>query len=265
MQCTEGQGFAANYNPSYSLAALRGHTGIDITCGFGTPITSNYDGYVYKVLTVEHPSNDGSGFTGVFLIVDDGIECFEWLVGHCNPSVSEGTRVKKGDLIGTEANHGEVYAGNTEITLAMQSAGDQRGAHRHYQKRPIQKSKTVSTPALSATDDLPGLYRDPQGNYYPVWNYNNGFHGCVDPSKPVFTRDLWIGSQGYDVYVLQRILVAKGLLAADPTGYYGTLTLAAVSKYQSLHGLTPMAGYFGPKTRAVALTDILTAPLATIV
>lgn len=264
MICTEGQPFAANFNPSYGLSGLEGHTGQDWSCGFGTPIHSNYAGYVYKVLTVEHPSNDGSGFTGVFMIVDDDKECFEWLVGHCNPSVVADTWIKKGDLIGTEANHGEVYSGNIQITLAMQAAGDQRGAHRHYQKRPISKSKTVSQPALSASNDLAGLYRSPDGFYYPVWNYNNGFHGCVDPTLPVFQRDLWLGNTGYDVYVLQRILSTLGFFTVEPTGYFGTVTLGAVSAYQKKHGISPIAGYFGTKTRVAMSQELSPSPTLSV-
>lgn len=258
--CYKGQGFSQNLNTSYKGEGLIGHTGEDWSCGFGTPIHSLFDGYVYKVLTVEHPSNDGSGFTGVFMIVDDGKEMFEWLVGHCNPSVPAGTWVKKGDIIGTEANHGDVYSGNIQITLAMQAAGDERGAHRHYQKRPIWKSKTMSQPALSAYNDLGGTYRDDQGYYYPIWNYYNGFNGCVDPSKPVFTRDLWLGNTGYDVFVLQRVLTVLGLFTVDTTGYFGPITLAAVSKYQKIYGISPIAGYFGTKTRAAVLQDISPIP-----
>src|SRR5215211_1427280 len=105
MICAEGQGFAENSNGSYIAAGLKGHTGVDVGCGFGTAITAPCDGYAYKVLTKNNPANDGSGFTGVFMLVDDGVECFEWLVGHCDPRVSVGAYIKAGDVIGTEANH----------------------------------------------------------------------------------------------------------------------------------------------------------------
>lgn len=257
--CYQGQPFSANYNPSYKGGGLLGHPGIDMSCGFCSPIHSPYDGFVYKVLSKERPSNDGSGFTGVFLIVDDGKELFEWLVGHCDPSVSVGTFVKKGDVIGTEANHGLVYSGNVQITLAMQVAGDQRGAHRHIQKRPIFKTKTLSSAALSSYNDLGGNYRDIQGFYYQIWNYNNGFNGCVDPYKPIFDRDLYIGSEGYDVFVLQRILGLLRHFKAEPTGFYGPFTAAAVSSYQKINGISPILGYFGSKTRA-SISEYLSPP-----
>src|SRR5581483_404144 len=135
MTCVQGQGFGQNLNPSYKQTGIAGHPGIDESCGFGTPGHAIYDGPAYKVVT---PANAGpEGFTGVFQLVDDGLECFEWLTGHCDPLVQPGTPVHKGDLFFTEANHGKVYSGNIEITLAMQKAGNKAGAHRHYQKRPV--------------------------------------------------------------------------------------------------------------------------------
>lgn len=251
MQCTLGQHFAQNANPSYVEGALRGHPGTDVRCGYGSPIYSLFEGYVYKVLTPEHPSNDGSGFTGVFLIVDNGIECFEWLVGHCNPCVVVGTQVRVGDLIGTEANHGTVYSGNVQITLAMQKAGSQEGAHRHYQKRPVQPVLHTTTPGycLSDSNDLSGTYRDEVGRYYQVWDYQNGYHGCIDPEQPAITRSLYFGCTGYDVWVLQRYLAKQGFLTATPNGTFGPATAAAVFAWQKAHGLGPVT-VFGPQSRA---------------
>lgn len=267
MICYEGQGFGENANNSYASSGLSGHTGQDWACGFGTPIKSPFNGFVYKVLTKENPSNDGSGFTGVFMIVDDGIECFEWLIGHCNPSVAEGQQVKAGDIIGTEANHGTVFTGNVQITLAMQAAGDERGSHRHEQKRPVQRLMQTRSGYvyLDRYSDNPAgsIYRDATGGYYEVFDYWNGFHGCVDPGKPVFTRDLFFGRSGYDVFVLQRFLAFHGYFKTDPTGFYGPITLAAVRAYQKDHGINPLLGYFGPKTRAsIQLPSFNPTPLA---
>jgi peptidoglycan hydrolase-like protein with peptidoglycan-binding domain len=67
-----------------------------------------------------------------------------------------------------------------------------------------------------------------------------------------FTSDLTVGSTGADVSSLQQLLINKGYLTAvsAPTGYFGTLTQAAVAAFQAANGITPAAGYFGPKTRA---------------
>lgn len=258
-QCTEGQPFAKNYNPSYALGGLIGHTGIDEGCGYGTPIFSVHDGFVYKVLTPANPANDGSGFTGVFMIVDDGLECFEWLVGHCDPQITESSYVAKGTQIGTEANHGEVYSGNMRITLAMQKAGNHEGAHRHYQKRPVMPvAKTDGAHSyLSGSAQSPYRYG---GDYFQIFNYNNGFNGCTNPMAPVFNRDLTVGFSGYDVFVLQRLLGRKGHLTAEPTGFFGLQTAAAVCRFQIANAIAGTS-YFGPKTRSLALRELSPLPV----
>lgn len=73
-----------------------------------------------------------------------------------------------------------------------------------------------------------------------------------------FTRDLQLYSTGEDVRALQQYLNAHGVVVA-PTGagsvgsettYFGLATQAALIKFQSANGITPAAGYFGPKTKA---------------
>ena len=67
-----------------------------------------------------------------------------------------------------------------------------------------------------------------------------------------FTTDLTIGSTGSQVVALQQMLVAQGHLVMPSgvaMGYFGTLTKAAVAKWQAANGL-PATGYFGPMSRA---------------
>jgi hypothetical protein len=65
-----------------------------------------------------------------------------------------------------------------------------------------------------------------------------------------FTLFLGIGSTGTQVTNLQNYLIQKGFLSGAATGYFGTLTQAAVKKYQTAHGISAV-GYVGPGTRAV--------------
>jgi len=80
-----------------------------------------------------------------------------------------------------------------------------------------------------------------------------------NPSTGVgFTRDLTLGSRGEDVRQLQIFLNAHGFTihssgpgsVGSETTYFGPATASALAQYQSVHGITPTAGYFGPKTRA---------------
>lgn len=60
------------------------------------------------------------------------------------------------------------------------------------------------------------------------------------------TRDLMVGSTGDDVTALQNAL---GVSPA--TGYFDSVTQAAVETLQSNHGIEPNSGYVGPVTRAL--------------
>jgi hypothetical protein len=63
-----------------------------------------------------------------------------------------------------------------------------------------------------------------------------------------FTELLTAGSSDAEVTALQQRLTALGFYSGPITGFYGTLTGAAVSKYQTAHGITA-TGYVGPSTR----------------
>ncbi len=67
-----------------------------------------------------------------------------------------------------------------------------------------------------------------------------------------FTMDMTIGSTGAQVSALQQVLVSNGYLVMPSgvaMGYFGSLTKAAVMKWQAAHGV-PATGFVGPLTRA---------------
>lgn len=181
LECKMSQPFGANAITTYVAGGLKGHTGVDSGCGFGTPIHAVWGNeYVYKVLTKESPANDGSGFTGIFTIINDERGCFEFLYGHGNPAPSLlGTTLSKGQVIGTEANNGEVYSGGVRITLEMQQNGDTRGAHRHDQKRPLRRDVALQ-PNTQYLTALGGGFTNYNGFFYAIPDFNNGYAGCVD-------------------------------------------------------------------------------------
>lgn len=248
-QCTIQQGFSKNATATYKASGLLGHSGVDESCGYGTPINCYHNNaYVYKVLDENNPSNDGSGFTGVFTIVENELEVFEFLYGHCDPKCAVGANLTIGDVLGAEANHGEVYSDGVRITLEMQKSGDKRGAHRHNQKRVLRKDKQLLPNTNYLTDKNGYLYRN--GFFYAVPYYTNGFNGCVDWALPLFNRNLTLGMGGYDVLVLQRFLKWKGFFQGDCTEFFGPKTLSSVIAFQRANGLTPAVGFWGEKSRA---------------
>jgi hypothetical protein len=183
-QCTITQGVGENATATYKNSGLIGHTAIDSSCGYGSAINSYWDKeYVYKVLTKENPANDGSGFTGIFTIVEQNGICFEFLYGHCNPEPNLlGKTITKGTMIGTEANNGEVYTNGMRITLEMQKAGDKRGTHRHDQARLLRKD-VLNNPTDKYLSALGGGFLYLNGFFYAIPDYHNGLNGCFDWTK----------------------------------------------------------------------------------
>jgi hypothetical protein len=249
--CTINQGFGFSANPSYHSAGYLGHTGRDTSCGFGSDITSPVDGIVFATYQPERPARDG--YRAVYILTRTALEWFEFSIGHMHTvDVKVGQRVKKGDKLGTEGNHGVVYQGGQLITLAMQAAGDTRGSHRHNQKRPvIERAKRTKATALTNSK---GLYRSEAGNYWEYALPDNGYAGCVDYTLPLFNRDLYFGRSGYDVVLLQRAL---GMPPELQTGFYGPKTMASLGEWQKANGITPFAGYCGAITRKLLNTRYL--------
>lgn len=72
-----------------------------------------------------------------------------------------------------------------------------------------------------------------------------------------FDRNLTYGSKGEDVTELQEFLTDQGLYLGPITGNLYSLTVAAVKKFQKRENITPVSGYFGPKTRTRANSILL--------
>jgi hypothetical protein len=81
----------------------------------------------------------------------------------------------------------------------------------------------------------------------------------ADAATYTFTKNLTVGSTGVDVMNLQKVLNSDAATQVASTGagspgnessYFGGLTKAAVMKFQSKYGISPVAGYVGPITRA---------------
>ena len=70
-------------------------------------------------------------------------------------------------------------------------------------------------------------------------------------SDQIITTTLKFGMKGNeDIKTLQLCRIAKGYLAADPTGDYGGMTKAAVKKFQVDNGIVSDGSIVGPATRA---------------
>ncbi|MBK9760360.1 MAG: M23 family metallopeptidase [Flavobacteriales bacterium] len=111
-------GFGERMHPI--LKIIKMHEGLDFTSPVGTEIYASGDG---RVTFAEYST---SGY-GIHIIIDHGFG-YETLYGHLSRlKVSNGQRVKRGDLIG--------YSGNTGLSS---------GPHLHYE---VHKSGTAVDPA----------------------------------------------------------------------------------------------------------------------
>lgn len=87
--------------------------------------------------------------------------------------------------------------------------------------------------------------------------------GSMSASCHTFTRDQKQGDNGGEVMWIQQFLNGHGAqISASGAGspgnessYFGAKTKAAVMKYQTTKGITPVSGYWGPKSRAAANAD----------
>lgn len=92
--------------------------------------------------------------------------------------------------------------------------------------------------------------------------------GGAPATSCTFTRSLTVGVKGDDVKCLQQYLNGAGHQVAssgsgssgNETTYFGSLTQAAVAKWQAANGVSPAAGYFGPISRAKYSSLVASAP-----
>lgn len=192
MKCNDSQPFGANpqmYKP------LKAHPGFDRHCGYGTEIEwpiVDANSVFYKEISKKYPARDGSGYSAVCGICERDGEVFEFQIGHPSNILAKlGSTLTTGQVVALEGNHGYVFENGVQITLAMQLAGDKRGSHRHYQKRPVWRTKILEAGGtyLDAFGGSP--YKDSNGFYYKVLYPTNGYNGCVDPRSELDRYDAW--------------------------------------------------------------------------
>lgn len=82
------------------------------------------------------------------------------------------------------------------------------------------------------------------------------------PSTTLYvTKNLAYKSRGTQVVLLQRILIEKGHLETEATGYFGVMTLKAVKDFQRANNIVP-TGFVGPLTRAALMRTPVNLPIS---
>lgn len=203
------------YDHLYSHWGMNGHNGTDLMAG-EQPVYAAMDGVVIEQQTV--PSRG----LGLGVLSNDSYDFPEgkyflklryWHLKSFN--VQAGDAVKVGDLLGITDN-----------------TGYSSGNHLHFEGQ---------------------LYKKDSGGHPKLVELNNGYANAIniEPyfngkyARPfLFEKNLWIGMRNSDVTELQS------RLGVIQTGFFGTLTFAAVRQFQTIHSL-PSTGFVGPLTRAI--------------
>lgn len=168
-----------NANTWYQENGLKGHTSWDWHAHWGEPIPFCSDGVVYSVINRNHP--DPERYRAVCVLVDVGEYAYEVIYGHLNEIYAKpGDISRPGTILGTAGNTGPVYAGGVLVTKEQKLAGSRDGTHLHGPQ--IRKCRKVRSPDGYLIYDGFGPYRDKDGFYYEILDYENGLNGCIDPT-----------------------------------------------------------------------------------
>lgn len=207
------QKFGENANAFYKQLGLKGHNGIDFFAPDSTEVYAAHDG------RVTFAGYDGSGGLGIVIRTEEEFDYLKgqsyfksiyWHLRKDSLKVTGSQQVKAGDLIALSDN-----------------TGMSTGAHLHFGLKPIAKGENDWT-----------WFNTEQDNEYM---------GAIDPlpyfaEKFQFIKTLRFGMLNSDVKELQKIL---GVIQ---TGFFGTLTLEAVKKFQRKYEI-PDTGLVGELTR----------------
>jgi murein DD-endopeptidase MepM/ murein hydrolase activator NlpD len=186
---TVTQPFGANATSVYAAGGFKGHTGIDVVAPFDTAIFPAVLAPIYRTINFGAPIRN---YRCRYQIVDCDDYSYEVSYGHCNTKLEgDGTTEKP---IATVGNSGDVYTNGAYVIPEERGAPNYKGTHLHFQVRQLAREATFSM----ALPDQNGKIRQyvmnddgspymRNGKYYRVYDYWNGYNGCIDPA-PFFNK-----------------------------------------------------------------------------
>lgn len=252
----------------------RTHEGLDIMAPKGAPIVSPTEAVVIRT-----GEGDSSGLS--VTTANPGSETFIYM--HLSEVlVDEGDELKEGDLIGYVGNTGNASGGAPHLHFEIRDEDRDPTDPYPRLKREFTLKEKISflEDAIEDSDDeddfVEFLLETYQSELRQAKILGLELPDDIDkeiiiapaaaPSSGVSyataSGDLSLNSRGPLVVTLQQALIAKNLgpaaqalKTAGATGYFGAITQKAVIEYQTINGITPAAGYYGPKTRAHMLAN----------
>ncbi len=247
----------------------RTHQGEDIMAPKGAPIVSPTEAVVIR-------TGDGDSSGLYVTTANPGGERFVYM--HLSEILVRGGEVlDEGEIIGLVGNTGNASGGLPHLHFEIRDGRDALDPFPRITREFTLKEKIeFLEESLDAADD--------RENYieFIVKTYSKelrqakalGIELSLEiekelakiPVAPVSSAtapgDLARNSTGPLVVTLQQFLIdentgpaARSLATAGATGFFGLITEKALIEYQAAHGITPAAGYYGPKTRAYILAN----------
>jgi peptidoglycan hydrolase-like protein with peptidoglycan-binding domain len=258
----------------------RTHEGEDIMAVKGTPIVSPTAAVVLRITTDLTSSEGNAVYTA-----NPGGETFVYYhLDRIGEGVVSGLVLGQGSLIGYVGNTGNAAGGAAHLHLEIHnSSGTPTDPFPRLTAEftPAQKISFITT-ILTQTSDPVSLSQFLVTNFRSTLtsDVQNGITlpsliitalATVPGATPTIGNlpagDLMIGSSGSVVIRLQQFLITKAvgpaavrLAGAGATGYFGSITKAALIEYQVASGISPADGYYGYATRALAEASIGTTP-----
>lgn len=262
----------------------RTHEGQDMLAPLGTPIVSPTDAIVIRTGTGESAGK-------YVYTANPGGETFRYMHLDYSADLDPGDVLKPGDFIGTVGDtgnapegvyhlHFEVRDKSNEATDPFPRLSDEftlkekmsflRDILRdvddadEYAKFLVDSFTADFESAVKAGYTLPDeieVELDARGVYSEA-KARAKLEETLRLIPQVLTSELTMGQhnalvvllQIYVLYMTDGAEARAQLLAAGPTGYYGNVTMAAISEYQASHSLT-VTGVYDAATRAEMLTD----------
>ena len=241
----------------------REHEGQDLLAPRGAYIVSPTEAVVLR-------AGNGESSGKYVYTANPGGETFVYMhLDNIADDVKAGAVLKKGDLIGYVGDTGNAKGGATHLHFEIREGRNATDPYPRLKGEFTLKERMAAlTKILKDSEDeeeeADALVKAYRGLFVAALAQDIDIPEAVEDilstSSAVatgFVRDLTLGSQGADVVALQTFLIAedKGakadtLSSAGATGYFGSMTQAALIEYQLAAGISPASGYFGSLTRA---------------
>jgi hypothetical protein len=256
----------------------RSHEGQDLMAPKGAPIVSPTAAIVTRV-----GEGDSAGL--YVYTANPGGETFRYMHLDTIADIRTGTKLKAGDLIGTVGNTGNASGGAAHLHFEIRKDGraldpyprldgnftfkekisfldgildDFDGSAATYAQFLVATYPAELKRALADKLSLPRTLTQAmtKAGIVDTSSLQEKLDALIDSIPSLLTKDLMLGSSGPEVALLQFFLMSRmsvtdsaGLRAAGATGYFGSVTEAALRAYQrSLK--VPETGVFDAATRS---------------